>query len=205
MIKYNTIPRDKRDLHHTLCLDKHGTWRKYTKPENITVMSSARQVTYRNYEDFDDEVTLGDLIALHEEFFRKAPTKKLQKDRAELSLIIWHHLCNVADDRTTIGQTEAHTDDNGNRRRQSLADREYTVRTVEDLPKALSSVPPQARVCYQILADICEQQDSVSEQALMGAVAQASEQGRLKTKQDPWRIFQYYRPKLVEHNLITHD
>ena len=61
-------------------------------------------------------------------------------------------------------------------------------------------VTAQAKVCWSLFERCIEARPHVKEAELRQFVeANAAE---LKTKQDPWRIFQYYRPKLIEAKLL---
>jgi hypothetical protein len=74
-----------------------------------------------------------------------------------------------------------------------------------DKPEVVSSIhTPQAKVCYQILIDgVKAHPEGITETDLKALVnTRAAE---IRTRQDPWRIFQYYRPTLIKAKLVRHD
>jgi len=68
----------------------------------------------------------------------------------------------------------------------------------EKTQEILNSLAPQARTCVEIIAGI--KKDEIPENELRGAFAAAKM--KLNTKQEPWRIFQYYRANLVRGNIV---
>jgi hypothetical protein len=127
------------------------------------------------------------ILAYHDMFFAEPPPKK--QDIMATSLMCWAHL--VKECRPVLPQV----DSSGNKERQStLGSRKYYV-----LPTPCDPVthPAQAVVCLRILADAitASGRDHVTEDELKAAVV--NRQAEIKTRQDPWRIFQYYRPTLI--------
>ena len=61
---------------------------------------------------------------------------------------------------------------------------------------------PQMRQCAIIAREACGEK-GCSEQVMQEAVSKHAES--LRTKQEPWRIFQYYRPRLVEEKILKHS
>lgn len=58
----------------------------------------------------------------------------------------------------------------------------------------------QAQECLNILKEHLKDSKSITEDDFKAAIY--AEQSRLKTKQDAWRIFQYYRPQLIANKYI---
>lgn len=71
--------------------------------------------------------------------------------------------------------------------------------SADDRKKLAAKMPPQAKTCLAILEALGT--DEISEADAMKAVADRKDE--LRTRQDPWRIFQYYRPRLNEAGIIT--
>ena len=71
-----------------------------------------------------------------------------------------------------------------------------------DGEKTLSSLAPQAKECVRILADFALEsgKSQWSEEELKKRFEKEGD--RLRTKQSPWRILQYYRSKLININLL---
>jgi len=63
---------------------------------------------------------------------------------------------------------------------------------------------PQAKTCLRIMADVVHPNDKGDLVCTEGELKKAitERQAELKTRQEPWRIFQYYRPRLVEQGLV---
>jgi hypothetical protein len=55
---------------------------------------------------------------------------------------------------------------------------------------------PQAIACARILATATDTKH-IPESEAMELIEAAKKSGKLKTKQDSWHIFQYYRPQLI--------
>ena len=71
--------------------------------------------------------------------------------------------------------------------------------TPEERKVKAAKMPPQARACLTILE--LAGTDEVSEETLMKLVADNKD--ALRTKQDPWRIFQYYRAMMNGAEIFT--
>ena len=64
-----------------------------------------------------------------------------------------------------------------------------------------SKGPNQMRVIHENAL----KNEWISEADLMDRVMDWEVQGILKTKQDPWRIFEYYRPRLIALGLLVYQ
>jgi hypothetical protein len=62
-------------------------------------------------------------------------------------------------------------------------------------------LPPQAIVCARILSAAVDS-NHIPEAEAMQLIDAAHAAGKLKTDQEPWRIFQYYRPRLIEGDFL---
>ncbi len=60
---------------------------------------------------------------------------------------------------------------------------------------------PQAIACARILST-AQNVNRITEEEAMALLVRAKTEGRLKTKQDAWHIFQYYRPRLIEGDFL---
>ena len=81
---------------------------------------------------------------------------------------------------------------------RKIMNRNYSIVNMQ-----VQDIPRQASVCLCMLLQACEDSGTCTE-AKLREVVQARAQ-ELKTKQDPWRIFQYYRPQLVKLGFIAHN
>lgn len=164
---------------------------------------------YKNWDDFNTRAGTNEplLESLHQQLFESAPTKAEKKDLMELSIKVWMRLCETSMNRIS-------NDPGSTKGQAKLQNRIYEVLTTE-VP-ANVKLPPQAKTCLLFFAEqIKPLADakiasgialadvgvlSVSEAEHMAYVKLHAE--RLKTRQDPWRIFQYYRPQLIAGHFI---
>lgn len=145
------------------------------------------ETTYANAEEFS-KAGKNVILAWHEQIFKCEPPKK--QDIEITALWVWSYW--LKNGKPLLPQTNATVDPVSGKvaRKSTLGSRVYTVIANGTVPKT-----PQAVACHQILADACKETGSVTEEVLKKMViARALE---LKTRQDPWRIFQYYRPQLI--------
>jgi hypothetical protein len=84
--------------------------------------------------------------------------------------------------------------------RKKKDDRLYVYQKIENFDKAILKLPTQAQCLARILKD--EQRSKWTEPELKAVVTKASYSKALKTRQDPWRIFQYYRNDLMDLGLV---
>ena len=103
-----------------------------------------------------------------------------------------------------LNMSEAYVQPGVERKKGKLANRVYR-RVPEDKvdaekrDEARRSLPPQARICLELFEE--QGVDEVSEADMMRIVDE--NQDRLRTRQNPWRIFQYYRPRLIQDRFFT--
>lgn len=148
------------------------------------------------FTNFDDLTSRQSqvILALHEEFFKSEPPKKQEIFTSALYLWAYFikeatpHLANT----TVTGELI---------RKSSYATRQYSKGSATSDTTALKT--PQARMCYTIFLELLGNNPSVTEENLKKEVYRRAPE--LKTRQDAWRIFQYYRPKLIEAKLLKHD
>ena len=72
---------------------------------------------------------------------------------------------------------------------------EYVL--ADELPDSAAKLPPQAKT---IVAWIQGEEGKVTEAKLREIASERA--AELKTKQDPWRIFAYYRPRMIEEGIL---
>jgi hypothetical protein len=147
------------------------------------------------FTNFDDLTCRQQSVieSLHLEFIGCEPPEKQSKMTTALYLWAWFvknatpHLENIATDGTRA-------------RKSTISTRCYSRGAVDTSPENLT---PQAKVCLTIFIELIGDAQSVAEGDLRRKVEERA--AELKTKQDPWRIFQYYRPTLIALKLIKHD
>lgn len=190
-------------------------WIMYRENGLISLMEQGRHREIHGLMDLHDRFSNDDLLDLHSELYGRKPS--LKRDKMGICIYIIAKICSKAKDRTewAIPQNAAAsgnmTTDPRSGPRQSLKGRMYCIMN-EKPPKGIK-MPPQAMICFEVLAktiNTLESEDNensgaCTEEQFRNALMTAQDQGQLKTKQDPWRIFQYYRAQLVKHGMIKHD
>lgn len=74
----------------------------------------------------------------------------------------------------------------------------FSEMVVKNGSKAIQNLTPQAKALVLIINDcMTKTKKFVTERELAIALYAAQKTGRLSTTQDAWRIFQYYRPRLL--------
>lgn len=163
-------------------------------PAEISISS-----TFTNFDKFSD-LPAALISELHKKYFGVVPPK----DQNPVTSASWvwaymikHATPHLANTDPVTGEKERKS--SNAKRGYRLTDKKLDVGEIKTF---------QAIQCYKILYDLiatCDPQDPaiVSEELLKNTVERRA--AELKTKQDPWRIFQYYRPKLVSLGYIKHD
>lgn len=203
---YQDLDRSRESLKLVLVLDKTlHEWHKYRPGTPILLMNAGP--VYNGWTEFADSKTTEEFHDLHQALFKKVPAKSMTKD--DVSLMCWAHMVTHAKDRTHLPTKEQMDRRKSGQRggpRESLLTRKYSLKNPVDSGVTLD-IPPQAMVCLRILTRAIKDNggEYVTEEDLKKAVVKAAEEKTLVTRQDPWRIFQYYRPTLLRMGLISHD
>lgn len=203
---YQSLTRDASRQHCTIVEDTHGQYFRFNRVEENHILKDAIQKVWTKFDTFADEPKQT-LLTYHANLFKSEPPK--DQDLTTTALYIWFKMCDIATDRTvkTPKTTEGRVSSLGSRR-YVLTDKEMNVAEIKT---------PQAITSYRILSDAIaaktaldtkdmpddvkkEYKPHVTEEELKKLVINRA--GELKTKQDPWRIFQYYRPTLIKLGLI---
>lgn len=147
------------------------------------------------FSNFDDLTSRQQSVieSLHLEFLKSEPPKGQNKMTTALYLWAWF----VREATPHLVGTKA---DGTRERKSTISTRHYYRGTVMISPENLT---PQAKICMVILTELLGDAQSVTEGDLKRKVEERA--AELHTRQDPWRIFQYYRPKLIELKLLRHD
>jgi hypothetical protein len=79
----------------------------------------------------------------------------------------------------------------------------YTLNGANAVKLVGTGITPQMKVVLLILNEnLTAEKPVISEPDLHALIVEAAVNGSLKTKQDPWRIFQYYRTELVKTGVV---
>lgn len=210
---------DKKNYERCLVQSQDGMWYLFpTKAVGGVGIMNPRAI-YGNWKEFCEahKVSLenpndADLDALSKLYalgYGEEPGKAILKDPMEFSIMVWMRLCktaanrlNSAPDPTTINP------ETGKVKRvfKKLQDRGYEVIKLEVDPAM--KLPPQAKTCIEFFAEMVKERNPSGENTIVTIPEKEvqayviKEQERLKTRQDPWRIFQYYRPQLIKNGNI---
>jgi hypothetical protein len=189
------LPLKKESALRKIIIDPTGTIHALQSSDTPVPADITIDVEFKSFNDFitRPEQTI---LAYHEQFFKCEPPKKQSK--VTTATYIWAYLIKEAKPR--LDNTKK---DGTKERKSSIAGRLYLPGT-EDHTKILLKTP-QARICLAIFHDLLKSlsKPSVTEAELKAEVYRR--QADLKTRQDAWRIFQYYRPQLIQAKLIRCD
>lgn len=206
-------------LNQGVTIDKQGKIFRWVGANPI--VSTGVERVYKNWEEFNTWAEtpgngLAKLEEIHSELFgHPIPAKA---NIVTTSVAIYSKWCVMAEDRTTAPGSNSAPKDPVTGRKSTIGTRIYTV--LWDGKSAYALKTPQATACLKIITEEArptkvEVKDpttgldnwvevpQITEAALKEAVVRR--QAELRTRQDPWRIFQYYRPQLIQAKLIKHN
>lgn len=209
---YNGLRTKKNEVDLLVVLQRStGVYIKYRRGAAVTVMSQDIEGKWDGFDNFADTHTLDALSGMHKELFGKAIPKGMVKD--EVALMVWAKIIARAKDRTDLGGGETINKEGKRGPRESLGDRIYIFaleryNKEEKLPKQVHAIMEAVQTYFQSSKnedDHDQGNPAILEKELRPVIEQAAKNGVLTTKQDPWRIFSYYRPMLVQNGLVKHD
>lgn len=165
----------------------------FDNTQSIHIIKDAIQKTWaKGLSDFID-IGTQTMLCYHENLFKCTPDKSLTP--IQIAQYTWAKIVSIAvDRRTTHVPTLAG-------RKSTIGLCEYRLGTVET-DTGLKT--PQARSCLKLFKEaigLKPEQDFILEADLRQYIIDHA--AELHTRQDPWRIFQYYRPQLISEKLIT--
>lgn len=180
------------------------------------VMIVSRTEEYNNFQEFSkyavSENDIQEARNLYHRYFDKFPPKNAKV--AQIAEAVWCKLYAISEDRETAYTTGGGRDivTGKKKRKRNLDGRLYsfpnqTAEEAANIQNRLAQLPPQAKVCLKVFQKELSDSEKVTlnEAEIKDMMTRARDRGDLKTKQDPFRIWQYYRPALVEANLLKHD
>lgn len=195
---YHALNRDARFNKLTLCEDVHGQLFLHNSPQEINVVREAQRKVWAGFDKFASAENAQTVLTYHANIFGSEPPKK--QPPVETALMVWYALCARATDRTAKTPKDPVTG-----RKSELLTRKYFLGNV--VPKDNEYVAMiqtrQAYVCYRIFRDAIGKSQSITEADLKRAMENRA--AEIMTRQDPWRIFQYYRSQLIKLQLLKHD
>lgn len=160
---------------------------------------------WNGWKEFSEKVaTESELVNLYILAKGEEPTKEQKEDLVELSVLVWIRLCETALNRLATPKSD------GRKVSEKMLNRAYEVLKTEVAPDV--KMPPQAKTCLvfftECMAGDAEYQKKeaprptyiIAENLFKDYVI--ANAARLNTRQDPWRIFQYYRPELIKSGFL---
>lgn len=141
------------------------------------------------FKDMDDFIARGKntVLAYHAEFLKVEAPKKQDVETSAFMTWAWF----VKNGRPVLDEKPKNAD--GTPVRKSTISE--TLYERGEVSETGSIKTPQAKVCYDLFCRCIGDHPTVKEGELRAFVE--AHGAELKTKQDPWRIFQYYRPALI--------
>lgn len=200
--QYDGLPEKNDCQNDCLVFDKQGQIFRFKSASRCTIVAAGIDHKVEGFSKYADITTTAEALAMHTTLFAFEAPKVICDKESEyiyLKLACWKGLCMKAADRTAKPVAIDHK--TGEPKGRKLANRKYVL--VKDDWTGITI--PQAMACLRIIKDNVAPDGegvvgSVSEESLKSLVNVRREE--LKTRQDPWRIFQYYRPQLIAAGIL---
>ncbi len=202
----------QRPNHRTICVveDMSGVFSLFNNLAALEKLQSFQSLikdtlskTWNGLDGFINE-NKQTILAYHEQLFQAEPPK--DQDMIITTINTWNKIIQSAKNDLT---TEIPTSASG--RVSTIGTRKYFYGEHEDDAHAGTGElkTPQALACLRLFRRHMLQGNTendrlfVTEESLKQFVIENATE--LKTRQDPWRIFQYYRPELLKQKLLKHN
>lgn len=186
---------------HCLVIQPDGHILRFSTPQEDHTTESNRSHKFPNWNTFEETVSPKETLEWHQRYFEAMPPEG--QTHTMNSLYVWLKMCSLSVDRTSKPR-----DPITGARSKSTA-RLYTRLFGPDgYPTPSPLKTPQAMACLAILDSCCKENIRDGKKSLECLETDLKKliyerQAELKTKQDAWRIFQYYRPQLIANKIIT--
>lgn len=193
--------------------DGNRTWHKFSTEAKARafVMENNRQSLFFGPTEMAMYFKQDEMVEIYQKLVRAKPPKVVNK--TELANRLWPLLVQIANapyDTSEEQRRQAKQDRKatsvGKTPSTPRANRKYHLHydpSNPDHAKAYDGLPPQAKVCVEVLREGHVGADGVSQEYVEQLFAKPSVAERLKTKQSPERIFSYYRAKLNSLSLLS--
>lgn len=199
-------PEQKANYERSLVLGNDGLTYLFSNPAATVAIVNPAKV-YDNFKAFTASTDAVETAKLHSlAFGGEGHTKADEADLLEWQVKVWMQLCKTANNRLASAQPA------GTRKvSEKMLNRAYEL-VKSEIPAELK-LPPQAKTCLTFLVECAAKDEayqkvpaedrgvfSIKEDAFKEYVT--TNAARLNTRQDPWRIFQYYRPVLINYGFL---
>ena len=180
--------------------DVHFLFYIFDNAHSVHIIKEAIQKRFDGLGAFM-ELSEQTILTYHENLFKQNPPKGTSMVHA--AQYTWAKIISICVDRRT---TKVPVSANG--RKSTIGLCEYRTGTAEGDGQLKT---PQAKACLKLFREVLASDAAtvategtdrfVTEEVLRQYIIDHASE--LHTRQDPWRIFQYYRPALITEKLIT--
>lgn len=197
---YAGIVVTPRMLEAVLVKNTEGKWFRFDLWQDRVFIMNRRE-EWMNWQDFDSGYhdspeEMEELSSLYYRWYGQHPPKNAVK--VTLTKAIWAKMYLSAADRTGLySNNPTKNPVTGEReRKRSLDRRGYRALDVQ----SVEHLQNQALIVHRELLKLHTQlgKEVITEAEVSDMMTRLRDSGILKTKQDPFRIFQYYRPALIK-------
>ena len=175
--------------------DVHMLYYIFDSKSHVHIVKEAIQKGWDGFNAFAEE-NKNTILAYHDNFFKVNPPEEQALDIT--AAYCWSKIISLAVDRRT---TKVPVNASG--RKSTIGLCEYRAGVITEGDGSLKT--PQAKACLKLFRQrlaLAEGDDKfILEADLRKYIEEHASE--LHTRQDPWRIFQYYRPNLIQEKLIT--
>lgn len=199
---YMGLVSDVKNLRRCLIEDVNGIYSLFENPNVLESLQSFKALIeptigkrWNSFDQFVETVNEQTLLCYHENLF-SAPVPKKQ-DRITTQLMVWHKMCALVKNKA-FTDTTGTPKDPVTQRKSSILSCVYSPGEITEGSADIKTY--QALKCLQLFRDCLGSSLEITEGELKQYVIDHAD--LLKTKQDPWRIFQYYRPSLIAAKLL---
>lgn len=195
----------KSELSKILILTNEATWFIVRSPSQASApLEHDVQQIFHGWEDMLACMSHKSLITLHQSFWPDIKIGKALESKEALCVLIWNYRLSKAVD-LTVSEAAQTIAKNPLQRASSIAGRTYRIITPSKDAKPFTSKAGLA--CLAIIKDVCGEAGICSEGDLKLVVCSRGMEITKTAEADPtsaWRFLQFYRPLLVESELIEY-
>lgn len=201
---YVGLITDSRNLKRCLIEDLNGVYSLFENPHTLESLQSYEELIkptigkrWDNFDAFEKDVNNQTALTYHENLFGVSPPKN--QDLIFTKINVWHKMCMLVKNKAFANETGTPKDPVTNRKSTILT----CTYSVGEITEGTADVKTyQALKCLELFRGCMTKEGS--EEITEGVLKQyvIDNAAILKTRQDPWRIFQYYRPTLIAAKLI---
>lgn len=199
---YMGLVSDPKNLRRCLIEDNNGVYSLFENANTLESLQSYNALIkpeiakrWDNFDMFVEKENTQTVLCYHENLFGANPPKK--QDHITTQLMVWHKLCSLVKNKAFANETGTPKDPVTNRKSTIL----NCVYSPGEITEGSADIKTyQALKCLELFRNCLGDQSEVTEGVLKQYVIDHAEV--LKTRQDPWRIFQYYRASLIAAKLI---